>query len=141
MPSTRYPFAPNRHCTVCDDALPTRYQGLSCGHPICRSCVVQSQRLECPLCRSSILVTRREQREHNDVNNQRRQLEHTNPSTFDDGLGPSDAPRVLYWDGAAIDLINWMSMFGPQGRLFDRNPFDSESSDDDEWSNPAESNQ
>lgn len=85
-------FAPCRDCDVCTNRLPDRYHGLSCRHAVCRSCIIHSERPECPICRSSVLLTRSEKREHERINELRRTPA---PSDFDDGLGFPNAPFQL----------------------------------------------
>lgn len=56
----KYP-KPEEDCPVCMESLSDVNQPLSCGHWIHRNCVIKWGKDKCPVCRSNIKLTKKEQ--------------------------------------------------------------------------------
>lgn len=61
-----FKFPKPDECLICLESSETMYQPLSCGHWICRTCITK-WKAECPVCRSSIQVTKRERKQIENV--------------------------------------------------------------------------
>lgn len=55
-----FKFEKPETCPVCYDSLDHQYQPLSCAHWICRRCIRRWAKPICPICRSFIILNRKE---------------------------------------------------------------------------------
>lgn len=84
-----FKFPKPDECPICLDSSTTMPQPLSCGHWICRTCITK-WRAECPICRASIQVTKREQRQIESIPVERNEAEDLTAQAISSILGISD---------------------------------------------------